>query len=242
MIRRLILAALAAVMVASVGSGHPGGLDARGGHYDRQTGQYHYHRAGPAAQDRRPAAAPARAEAARPVRTEPLRPASAPAPAPECGRLEVYFSPDGGCTDAIVRALDAARKSVRIQAYSFTSAPIAQALIRAHKRGVTVTAVLDKSNRSSRYSAATFLANQGGDVLIDDAHAIAHSKIILVDDDIVITGSFNFSRAAEESNAENLLILRGFSDIFARYERNFRAHLEHAEPYTRPADQGREEE
>jgi len=60
-------------------------------------------------------------------------------------QVSVYFSPSGGCTDAIVRELGAARKQVLMQAYSFTSAPIAKALIEAKKRGVEVKAVLDKS-------------------------------------------------------------------------------------------------
>src|SRR5512146_868352 len=61
--------------------------------------------------------------------------------------VEVYFSPKGGCTDAIVRELEKAKTSIRMQAYSFTSARIATALIEARKRGVPVEAVLDKSNQ-----------------------------------------------------------------------------------------------
>src|SRR5437762_13586898 len=70
--------------------------------------------------------------------------------------VAVHFSPHGGCTDAVVRELTAAQKQVLVQAYSFTSAPIAKALMDAHKRGVKVLAVLDKSNQTDRYSAATF--------------------------------------------------------------------------------------
>src|SRR5712691_3002693 len=76
-------------------------------------------------------------------------------------RGAVYFSPNGGATDAVVRALSAATTQVLIQAYSFTSAPIAKALVEAHKRGVTILAVLDKSNETHQYSAATFLNNAG---------------------------------------------------------------------------------
>jgi phosphatidylserine/phosphatidylglycerophosphate/cardiolipin synthase-like enzyme len=71
-------------------------------------------------------------------------------------QVSVYFSPHGECTDAIVRELGAARKQVLMQAYSFTSAPIAKALIDAKKRGVEVKAVLDKSNETAQYSSATF--------------------------------------------------------------------------------------
>ena len=66
--------------------------------------------------------------------------------------VSVYFSPKGGCTEAVVRELDGAKASIRVQAYSFTSAPIAKALVDAHRRGVDVAVILDKSQRSERYA------------------------------------------------------------------------------------------
>src|SRR5262245_15631172 len=71
-------------------------------------------------------------------------------------RVAVYFSPSGGATDAVVREVNAATQQILVQAYSFTSAPIAKALVDAHKRGVKVLAVLDTSNETEKYSAATF--------------------------------------------------------------------------------------
>ena len=68
-------------------------------------------------------------------------------------------------------------------------------------------------------------------VYIDDQHAIAHNKVMIIDGGTVITGSFNFSKAAEQSNAENLLILRGNPPLAALYAQNFRFHLGHATPY-----------
>jgi phosphatidylserine/phosphatidylglycerophosphate/cardiolipin synthase-like enzyme len=96
-------------------------------------------------------------------------------------RVAVYFSPSGGATDAVVRELTAAKAQVLIQAYSFTSVPIAKALVEAHKRGVEILAVLDKSNETQKYSAATFLNNAGIQPLIDDQHAIAHAKVMVID-------------------------------------------------------------
>ena len=69
--------------------------------------------------------------------------------------VSVYFSRNGGATQAIVREIDRATRDVRVQAYSFTSAPIAKALVDAHKRGVSVEVILDKSQRTDRYSSAT---------------------------------------------------------------------------------------
>ena len=73
-------------------------------------------------------------------------------------RVAVYFSPQGGATDAVMQAIGAAQTQILVQAYSFTSAPIAKALVEAHKRGVKILAVLDKSNQTQQYSAATFLS------------------------------------------------------------------------------------
>jgi phosphatidylserine/phosphatidylglycerophosphate/cardiolipin synthase-like enzyme len=90
----------------------------------------------------------------------------------------VYFSPKGGCTAAIIQQLDQAKTEVLVQAYSFTSARIAKALLEAHKRGVRVEVILDKSQKREKYSSADFVAHAGIRTLIDDKHAIAHNKII----------------------------------------------------------------
>src|SRR3989454_12447447 len=121
--------------------------------------------------------------------------------------IQVYFSPKGGCTEAVVDALSKAKSTVLVQAYSFTSAPIAKALVDAHRRGVRIQVILDKSNQTDKYSAATFTQNAGIPTFIDDKHAIAHNKIMVIDGRTVLTGSFNFTKQAEESNAENLLVI-----------------------------------
>jgi len=145
--------------------------------------------------------------------------------------IRVYFSPNGGCTDAILQQINGARSEILLQAYSFTSQPIARALLQAKRRGVRVVAVLDKSNRSQKYSAATFLQNMEIPVYIDDRHAIAHNKIMIIDNRVVITGSFNFTQSAENKNAENLLILDDLPEITRAYRENFQNHLQHSGPY-----------
>jgi phosphatidylserine/phosphatidylglycerophosphate/cardiolipin synthase-like enzyme len=146
--------------------------------------------------------------------------------------VEVFFSPKGGCTDTIIKEIDQAKADIFIQAYSFTSAPIAKALVAAHKRGVKVQAILDKSQRSAKYTSATFLTNAGIPTYIDDKHAIAHNKIMIIDRAKVITGSFNFTKAAEEKNAENLLIISS-KELARLYLENWQNHKEHSEPYGR---------
>lgn len=141
--------------------------------------------------------------------------------------IKVCFSPDGGCTKAIVNVLDKAKAEILVQAYSFTSAPIAKALVQAHKRGARVSIILDKSQRTQKYSSYTFFKNMGIPAYIDTAHAIAHNKIMIVDNETVITGSFNFTISAEEKNAENLLIIKS-EELAASYKKNWQEHYGHS--------------
>ena len=146
--------------------------------------------------------------------------------------IQVYFSPHGGATEAVVDALDHATNSVLVQAYSFTSAPIAKALVEAYRRGVRVHVILDTSQRTEKYSEADFLNNSEIPTQIDVQHAIAHNKIIIVDDYLVLTGSFNFTKAAEEKNAENLLVINDPS-LAKRYLDNWHTHEAHSQTYNR---------
>ena len=144
---------------------------------------------------------------------------------------EAYFSPHGGCTEAIIRELNKATGTILVQAYSFTSAPIAKALLDAYKRGVKVEVILDKSQRTQKYSSATFLYNTGIPTKIDAKHAIAHNKVMIIDGETVITGSFNFTKAAEENNAENLLVIND-KMLASLYTKNWQVHARHSEIYT----------
>lgn len=143
---------------------------------------------------------------------------------------DVRFSPRGGATQLVVDTLAQAKSAVLVQAYSFTSEPIAQALVSAHQRGVRVEVILDKSQRTENDSMATLVANAGISVFIDAAHAIAHNKVMVIDDAIVITGSFNFTKSAEERNAENLLMLHDRA-LAVKYTTNWQQHRAHSQPY-----------
>lgn len=145
--------------------------------------------------------------------------------------IQVYFSPKGGCTDAVVENLNKATNTVLVQAYSFTSAPIAKALVDAQKRGVKVRVILDKSQRTEKYSEADFLLHEGVPTWIDAKHAIAHNKIMVIDGKTILTGSFNFTKAAEIDNAENLLVIQD-PKLAYTYTTNWQAHLSHSEQYT----------
>jgi phosphatidylserine/phosphatidylglycerophosphate/cardiolipin synthase-like enzyme len=132
----------------------------------------------------------------------------------------VCFTPGQNCTKTLIDYINREKNSIFVQAYSFTSSPIAAALIAAKKRGVQVKVILDKSQvNREKYSASKFLDNQGIPVWIDSKPAIAHNKIFIFSDRIA-TGSFNFTKAAQERNAENIIFIRdrGLTD---RYRKNW---------------------
>jgi phosphatidylserine/phosphatidylglycerophosphate/cardiolipin synthase-like enzyme len=79
--------------------------------------------------------------------------------------------------------------------------------LNAKKRGIDVRVVVDKSNATARYTAATFLSHQGVPVRVDYQYSIMHDKFLLVDGETVETGSFNYAAAAESHNAENVIVL-----------------------------------
>jgi phosphatidylserine/phosphatidylglycerophosphate/cardiolipin synthase-like enzyme len=104
--------------------------------------------------------------------------------------------------------------------------------VDAHRRGVQVQVILDGSQRTEKYSEADFLRDSEISTLIDAQHAIAHNKIMVVDDYLIVTGSFNFTKAAEEKNAENLLVIND-AMLAKQYLDNWHVHEAHSQPYAR---------
>jgi phosphatidylserine/phosphatidylglycerophosphate/cardiolipin synthase-like enzyme len=150
--------------------------------------------------------------------------------------VEVFFSPKGGCTEAVVREISSARHEVLVQAYSFSSKPITEALVAAKTRGVQVTVLLDRSNEAEAYSDLPQFLEHGLAPMIDAEHAIAHNKVMVIDRATVITGSFNFTHQAEMENAENLLIVKGNRTLARAYHDHFSQHKGHCRhPQTKPA-------
>jgi phosphatidylserine/phosphatidylglycerophosphate/cardiolipin synthase-like enzyme len=146
-------------------------------------------------------------------------------------QLTPCFTPGEDCVAFIVRNIEAAKSELLVQAYGFTSTPIIQAIGNAKQRGVTVKVILDKSNERGQYTGATYLKNHDVDVLIDDKVAIAHNKVMVIDGAKVITGSFNFTQAAQLKNAENVLLITDDEDIADAYAVNWYRRAAQSRPY-----------
>jgi phosphatidylserine/phosphatidylglycerophosphate/cardiolipin synthase-like enzyme len=148
-------------------------------------------------------------------------------------RVEAFFTPGDDSIGKIVSAIGKAKQDIRVQAYLFTSRKLANALIRAHRAGITVEVLVDREQLEKQGApAAIEIAKANVPVYVDGQHAAAHNKIILIDTateaPVVITGSYNFTVAAQFRNAENLLIIHGDRQIAAAYRRNWDSHREHS--------------
>ncbi|GAO98758.1 phospholipase D precursor [Caedimonas varicaedens] len=130
------------------------------------------------------------------------------------------FTPQEKCLPLILKEIDRATKKVWLQGYTLTSLPIEKALMRARDRMVDVQVILDRSQIRQRHSRAHTLRQYGIPVYIDSSKGIAHSKIIIADD-TVLTGSYNWTHSAEVRNCENLLILKNEPETLKLYENNF---------------------
>lgn len=154
------------------------------------------------------------------------------------GTIQLAFTPGDDAAGLIVEAIHKARRQVLVQAYSFTHKEIAQALVDAKRRGIDVQMLADgKQMETIATSRVAWLAEQGVPIWLDTEHAAAHSKVMLIDtgaaDAAVITGSFNFTHAAQYRNAENLLILRGNPNLAEAFAANWRRHKIHSLPLRR---------
>lgn len=156
------------------------------------------------------------------------QPARPPQPAVVDRDIAVFFAPDGGCLDGLVWQIDAARKSIDVQAFMLTTERIAEPLIAAQRRGVAVRAIFDADQAADDFSLDERLVEAGIPVWLDEPEGgkgKAHNKVMIIDGETVVTGSYNFTLAADQKNAENMLVIRGRPAITNAYRKNFEARL-----------------
>ena len=135
---------------------------------------------------------------------------------------EIAFSPKEGATDLIIKVINSSKESIKIAAYSFTSRPMADSIIEAKKRGVKIQVVVDKSQvRKNSHSIVARLIEDKIPIRVDYKHTIQHNKYIIVDGKTLQTGSFNYSAAAQNRNAENVIVMWNIPKIAKIYDANW---------------------
>ena len=144
--------------------------------------------------------------------------------------LEIYFSPEDKAASRIIELIQGAQESINFLAYSFTSTDIGDAMIERSQAGVTVAGVMDdgqvNSSQSTEYDPLT---QAGLNVRLDgNLIGLMHHKVIIIDQKVVITGSYNFTESAETTNDENVVII--FSpEIAVKYTEEFQRVYQQAQ-------------
>ncbi len=121
--------------------------------------------------------------------------------------FEVYFAPDDGVAPRVVSLIQSAAGRIDFLAFSFTSDEIAQAILDRAAAGVTVRGVMDASQAEGSGTEYGRFRLAGVEVRLDGNPGLMHHKVIVVDGQAVLTGSYNFSRSAEERNDENAVLI-----------------------------------
>lgn len=152
-------------------------------------------------------------------------------------KVEVVFTPSEDAAGKIVDAITHARRQVLVQAFSFTHDGIARALRNAQDRGIDVRLIADREQTEQmERGQVPGLARSGVPVWLDGEHQSAHNKVVVIDAELpsalVITGSFNFTRAAQYKNAENIVFISGNDGLAEAYVQNWKRHLSHSKPLT----------
>ncbi|MEN4600774.1 phospholipase D family protein [Pantoea agglomerans] len=136
------------------------------------------------------------------------------------GVIYYGFSPGGSAQKLILYSINTSTKSIDIAAYSFTSKDIALALLNAKKRGVEIRVLADyKANE--KYTVVGFLRNAGVDVRVNNNYEIMHNKFMVIDNENVQTGSFNYTASANKRNAENVIYIKDNKALASGYQKEF---------------------
>lgn len=137
------------------------------------------------------------------------------------------FSPRGQIAAQIIEAVSRAERSISLMMYEFSDGQIANALIAAVDRGIRMRVILDPGNSHLHDTCEPMLIAHNVPTWVDNAHAIMHDKTMVLDNKLVITGSYNYTISAEYRNAESCLFISD-PDIAMIFSANFNLHLAHS--------------
>jgi phosphatidylserine/phosphatidylglycerophosphate/cardiolipin synthase-like enzyme len=144
-------------------------------------------------------------------------------------KWSVCFTPRDTCATHMVREVEAAKKTVLVQAYHLTSARLAKALVQTQKRGVEVRIMLDRRGWG-RSSVVDVLAHSGVPIWVGSCCAVTRQQVLIIDGETLVTGTFSAASTAQETSSENLLVLRS-RELAMRYAANWEEHLGSSQRY-----------
>lgn len=127
--------------------------------------------------------------------------------APEISEIQICFSPNADCEKMLIDLISSATESVKVMAYGFTSDEISGAVKNSFDKGIDVKIIIDSARYKTKLNSGKVLKAAGVDVRTDKPRGIAHNKVIIIDDSILITGSYNYTKSASTRNLENIIVL-----------------------------------
>ncbi|MBR5130764.1 MAG: phospholipase D family protein [Alphaproteobacteria bacterium] len=133
----------------------------------------------------------------------------------------VYFTPSNACENNIVKLLNNAKQQIDIAVYSITNKNIADAINNAHRRGIKIRILTDKTQASNKSAKALELYNAGINIKVHSKHRIEHNKFVVVDGESVMTGSYNWTSSATLKNSENCLKIWNDEQTISDYQKRF---------------------
>lgn len=143
--------------------------------------------------------------------------------------IEVYFSPDDGVEKRLIDLIGQAQHAIDFMAFTLTSDEMADAILAQAEAGVKVRGVFETSQASAAGGEYERLREAGLDVRLDGNRGSMHHKVFVIDGEVLITGSYNFTRSAEERNDENVLVVF-HADLVQEYLLEFEHLYEVAKP------------
>jgi len=147
--------------------------------------------------------------------------------------VQVGFSPEGSARQLVLETIGSAQHSIQMLAYAFQAPDIMQALVDAKNRGVQVRVVVDKQRNQGKTSkhAMDFVTRHGVELRTNDHFHIHHDKLVIVDENTVETGSFNFAASAETVNSENVIVVRDMPQVSSQYLAHWQSRWDSGQTY-----------
>jgi phosphatidylserine/phosphatidylglycerophosphate/cardiolipin synthase-like enzyme len=126
-------------------------------------------------------------------------------------KVEYYFPRAGQDVQSqLISVINSSDETLDVAIYSLTDTKIGDAIIQAHQRGVAVRVITDQEQAAGKYQKSLLkkLVQAGVQVKENTHSGLMHLKVTIVDNKIATTGSFNYTKAAENTNDEVFVILR----------------------------------
>ncbi len=135
--------------------------------------------------------------------------------------IKVFFSPSNDCENEIIDLINNSQKTIDIAVYAINNRNIVKALEKAHRRGIKLRILTDKSQASLKSSKARQIFANGINIKVHTKYKSAHDKFAIFDDAFILTGSYNWTNAASKQNTENCIFLLSEPEIVKKYQNRF---------------------